>query len=267
MRKQILSSVFRYDAAIVEIDTQKKSFAGALNAGAQDRAVALLKTPRLTHFMSKPCSSILFANANCNPDSSPTSYVSATLASSIKQPAREENATGRNLFALTFFCAKHTDKHDAYAGPCGLMRSFVSQLLRHHAFSLPCLRLAQDVDCEDIEDLCSLFITLVHHLPQSVILFCVVDGVTAYETRRAYEKDASVLVASLVELAHEEQRGPVIKLWLSASSNSRNLRGLLSREEIISLPPTVPQTGGLSGSKLSMGIRNLFPVEQDEDSI
>lgn len=216
--------------------------------------------------MSKPCSSILFANANCNPDSSPTAYVSATLASCVKQPARAENVPEQRLFALTFYCGRHTDKYDTYAGPCGLMRSFVSQLLSYYAFSLPYLRMVQGVDCEDIEDLCNLFETLVSRLPRSDIVFCVVDSFTVYETRTAYEKDAGVLIESLVALAHEAQEGPVIKLWMSASSGSRNLRSLLSAEEILSLPPKVPQTGGLFTSKLSMEGSSLFSASQDRDA-
>lgn len=203
--------------------------------------------------MSEPCSSTLFANANCNHDSSPTAYVSATLASSIKQRRREKDNLGQNVFALTFFCANHTDQDDANAGPCGLMRSFVSQLLTYYSYSPSTLRQVNYVNGDDIQDLCLLFKTLVSHLPQSTILFCLVDGATVYETRTAYQQDADALLKSLVEIVRCEKRGPVVKLWLSASSNSRSLRALLSDEEILSLPSAVPRTGGLFGVKNPMG--------------
>lgn len=201
--------------------------------------------------MSRPSSSILFANANCNIDLSPTAYVSATLASSIKQPSGDAGAPDRNLCALLFFCAKHTDQYDSHAGPCGLMRSFISQLLSYYTPPLPCLQLAQQTDCEDIWALCHSFKSIVHTLPRSLILFCIVDGLTSYETRSAYEHDASILAESLVQLAQGRDRGPVVKLWLSAASHSRNLRPLLSNEETLLLPSNVPGSGGLSGSRLS----------------
>lgn len=237
---------------MIEIDTEKRRFAGALSAPTQDRAVALLKSKKLKHFMSKPSSSVLFANAKCNIDKSPTAYVSATLASTIKQSSKSPNAPDKNLCALLFFCTRHTDQYDPHAGPRGLMRSFISQLLSYYTPPLPCLQLAQQIDCEDIEDLCYTFRSIVDTLPRSVILFCIVDGLTSYETRSAYEEDAFILAQSLFQLARGRDRGPVVKVWLSAASHSRNLHSLLADEENLVLPPNVPSSGGLTGSRLSV---------------
>lgn len=49
----------------------------------------------------------------------------------------------------------------------------------------------------------------------------------------------------------------MVKLWMSASSNIRNLRGLLASEETLSLPLKVPQTGGISWKQTLRGLFGL----------
>ncbi|KAK0672653.1 hypothetical protein QBC41DRAFT_313089 [Cercophora samala] len=240
-------STLDYDSSVTEKDiaTSLRSV-WQVPIPDQDRLVAAMRSQRLQNWITETTSSALFLNFNATRNHHSTSFVAAKLANSIKSSS---------VLVLTFFCGLHT-KHrtdDPDFGVTGMMRSLTSQLLLAYPnFDLHTVRLIQEKDMDDAEDLCEIFCRLVAQLPRQKTLFCILDGVTGFEDNSSLREESEIVVKQLIDIiAWTAEYGCCFKLLLTSPRSSRVLyKYLLNPEQdSVWLPTKVPSQGGFTKGK------------------
>lgn len=243
-----------YTSSTLEADlTTNLDSVWKLPLPSQDRIIAAMQSPKLPTWITTPASSTLFINMN-TPGTSPfLSFLPARLVQSITtQPS------GNNIYILAFFCSAHTRSTDPDAGPSGMMRNLIGQLLQSHpGFDLSAVTKLRQLRRDDVHGLCGVFHELIQQLPDDVIVFCIVDGVTEFEDRMALKETGEEVVRALV-LAVEmciQRRGSgggcIFKLLLTSQRNSRRFWRLVTSEvgEVVWIPERVPSLGGFTVGK------------------
>lgn len=162
-----------------------------MGESALSRVHYLMREPRFLSWLegaTRVRSDMLLINGyfdECSRTISPLSVFGAFLASGVlAQP-------GRNNIVLHHFCTLHTDpRNDELAGPRGLLRRLIAQLLthlvRHNIHSLLIDReLLHDSGAEggyDLNALVELFGRLLEEVPEGVPVFIIIDNVSDFET-------------------------------------------------------------------------------------
>ncbi len=128
--------------------------------------------------------------------------------------------------AVVFFCGRHAEEDDAFAGGAALVRSLTAQLLRYHYFDTALLH--REVDLErvragDAAQLCALFAWLVRRLPQDVTLICLLDGIENYENDE-YEADMLAALRCVLALVRDERLAPAVKILVTSSSGTEKVQ-------------------------------------------
>ncbi|OAF59906.1 hypothetical protein VC83_03008 [Pseudogymnoascus destructans] len=106
-------------------------------------------------------------------------------------------------FTPLIFCRLHTDPDtDRHTGGRTIIQNFICQLLCQFDFdtrSFASEKLDEHlIKLGDVGELCRLFQWLVGKLPQSVVLFCLIDGVGYYE-RKEFEHHIGFVVEKLAQ--------------------------------------------------------------------
>ncbi|KAI0521951.1 hypothetical protein F5B22DRAFT_643533 [Xylaria bambusicola] len=159
--------------------------------------------------------------------------------------------------ALFFACGAHTEPEDILTGPSGIVRSLIGQVLVSWPGQAPDLTfineadtLLSDIQENRIDALCFLFQKLLRQLPSETVLYCVVDGISLYETSYSnWKDDLDYLVEVLRDLTDinlmHESHGPVLKVLLASADKSTDVYRLVPNQKRVDLRaqnqvPTTP---------------------------
>jgi hypothetical protein len=145
----------------------------------------------------------------------------STLAQALRARPR--------FLAAVFFCSLHADFDDPYGGPRSMLMGLVAQLLLQHDFDTA--RLHDDVDMSwdehgeqpAVADLCALLAWLVRRLPGEMTLFCIVDGVKAFERDDCCEEFVDAL-AFILDLTIDETVAPTVKVLVTSPVRTAEVR-------------------------------------------
>lgn len=252
IRAEILDH-FQYDNDILEADVlENLSRIWSASRQVHDRVHALISEPKLGAWLTEPSSTILLINGNhaASEHTASTSFVSAKLIESISGTTCFLEASERASICLFFFCADHVrSRIDEYTGPAGMLRALIGQLLSSYEdFHLHRVqKLYQQFDLMNVETLWTVFDSLASQLPKTMALFCILDGLSAYEVSE-WHQDTEFVVDHLVRLSRwtKERGDGVIKLLFTSPLSCRSVQHNLNRSEIVEMPARVPATGGLS---------------------
>ena len=187
----------------------------------QTQASAFMGSPKLQDWLTSTTSSCLFAQVDSGDDNpiSALSFVSSLLYQTLQ--------ASEQTLPLHYVCGLHTDHYrDAFPGAQGMLQSLLVQLLvrsEYENFSLDFVdrTLFQRLENADLVALCTFFEALVDQLPQSTILFVIVDGVSFYETQDRVQ-GTCYAIGKLVEIA--ETAGRVMKLLVTCPGVSGYVR-------------------------------------------
>ena len=143
------------------------------------------------------------------------------------------------------------DLDDPAAGPAGLMRNLLAQLvLSYSAFQIATMTRLLDIDPFEVGELCAMFADLIEQLPRRYLVFCIIDGMTLYEdspTRCEAAVEATRILLEVMESC--KTRGCVFKMLVTCPGSSRELYREFAEEEIIWMPKKVDPHGGLTEVK------------------
>ena len=186
---------------------------------------------------------------------SSTSLVCATLIQALKD---SEQAT-----PLAFFCSLHTGDGVFLRGPQGLMRSLVNQLLQLQDFDLNFINhdYAEMIRCQDVWWLCDLFVRLVSQLSKDGIIFCVIDGASAFEKQK-YGNGILLVVDHLSKLALRLGSVPVFKFLLTTSKASRQIKQLFASDDCITVPKSSEEGREFTGNYLLKHARQMLAPKE-----
>lgn len=159
------------------------------------QASHLVMTEEFQHWLKGPDSSFLLVDGHCSEINGKVSAMSifcAALSESLSGLPRKTHAL------LSFFCGQHASDDDTFPGPVGMIRSLICQLvLLWPGDSLPSLeflnedegRLWDRVQHMETSALCDVFEELVWRLPARATVYCIVDGISQFETSLGGRKE------------------------------------------------------------------------------
>ncbi|KAF2705208.1 hypothetical protein K504DRAFT_515057 [Pleomassaria siparia CBS 279.74] len=227
---------------------------------AQDRVIAIIRHHKFQSWLVDLNPSVLFLNGNHVSMSpirqTPTSFVCAKLAYSIRtgrDKLGESSSTVHfSTMVLSFFCAEHLDQKDPLYGAVSIMQSLIAQLLvNYKAFDIAVIQRLKKAYHEDLDVLCAKFKDLIRHLPNKMIVFCVVDAITMHEESELRRKDVAFVLQTLVNgTTGKEGRQCLFKLLITSPRISRSYsRQVRDEERVVTMPNKVPSQGGFTAAK------------------
>lgn len=171
----------------------------------QDRAAWVFKAPEMSAFLDGDAGSKLLVvqgNHDATQFLSPLSYVCAKVTDFM--------SVSDAVICLTYFCSRHTDDwREPRANAQGLLVQLIGQLLnqpesRKRKKFKPDLSTLTGEDLSEIEeeDLSATwraFETIVKQLPKGTVVFCFIDGMSAYENS-ARRRETTMFMKKLCRL-------------------------------------------------------------------
>jgi hypothetical protein len=200
-----------------------------------------MKSPSLRNWLVSTTSSTLLINGSCPSTRarSPITFFCARLIDSLSSKDNE------NFLVLHFFCGQHISSvTDPNATPLGMMNSLLAQLLLLYPdFEISHQDLTS-ISPNTLDSVIQLFKKLVAQLEPSMMVFCIIDGISLYEDA-ARLADTRKVVHALAELgARDVAMGPTFKLMLTSPTRIKHLPERVSKEEVLSVPRELaPQSG------------------------
>lgn len=172
----------------------------------RSRAEQVIHTQQFKGWISTAGSSELLIHGDFPPHE--TNYISglSLVCATLLQGLR----TRKRYVSLVFFCGIHIEKDDKYAGSVPMVKSLIFQLLQQCSVVASRGNLNQ-AKSEDIGELCQLFGSLVHCVPQDTTVIFLIDGVVHYETSR-FEDDMLVVIRYVLRLARENVKSRPVKV-------------------------------------------------------
>lgn len=236
--------------------------AWTLTKPGQDRAVALMQSPKLHAWIKTYDPSILFVNGNFDSSArrSPLSFVCAKLIDSIQPSSSglESEAPTPRIIAHAFFCAEHLTPKDDHTGVAGLMRSLIAQILVSSGgnFTPATLDIISRTDLFNVDALRNIYHKLIMQIPTRTIVFCIIDALSFHEDKKARRNEALAVVQTLADLTDScvGDGHCVFKALLTCPGTSRALYKELAKGDVIWMPKKVSAQGGFTSMKWSASV-------------
>lgn len=192
----------------------------------------VLQSPRFKRWIQSPGSDALTVNGNLEDGMARYSSTSLLCAMLVQSLQNQQAA-----HVLHFFCGAHNSRLDPSAGPIGLVRSLIAQLLSVQQFDIGFLRYGKWEDglrAYNISMYCGLLRRLIEQMPNSIV-FCIIDGVSMFEVQ-SWADDLRFVARTLIEAAFKDQMSARIKLLFTSASRSRCMDSLLSEDNKLNVP-------------------------------
>jgi hypothetical protein len=228
----------------------------------QDRAVYMMQSELLQSWLKATKSSALLVNGRAygsRSQRSPLSFVCAKLSNALRQSRKSMSATSElSIIDLHFFCGEHVDWRDnPDNGPAGALNSLLAQLLtQHKKFDLTLIKHLSTLDPFDVRALGRVFGRLLAQLPGTLMVFCIIDGLSFYDDEDRKE-DAEKMSSKLISLTRQSglNRGCIFKLLLTAPTELRlsAVENLDEEEEVLRIPEGLEKGGGFTDMKWDIG--------------
>ncbi|KAK2767953.1 hypothetical protein CKAH01_04521 [Colletotrichum kahawae] len=167
------------------------------------------------------------------------SYFNANMVGSLNSIAIQE----RSICVLAYFCGQHTDDGEPFSSPSDLITTFVLQLLSQagHIIEPEVLNQSRIMDTlyeQKVESICKLLLKLLDALPKDTLVFCLVDGVSFFESPESRKEDMIVVVGLLLRHSRKRQRkarGAKLKVLFAAPSGCDELHEMFEEYEIFTI--------------------------------
>jgi hypothetical protein len=191
-------------------------------------AYGLIHTEAFRRWCDLRHSDLLLVNGNLDTRDmgrlSPMTYMCASLTEVFR-----EVVGGGGLVTLQFFCGEHTASNDALAGPIGMIRCLMEQLVVQCQHLNPAMGIEvgdgtlAGLQHHRAEALCDAFGRVLRQLPPDSVTVCIIDAVSMVE-RSQWAEEYDVVLRCLTHLAdadYASASGPHFKLFLTSPSKSR----------------------------------------------
>ncbi|KAK7912128.1 hypothetical protein PG985_014609 [Apiospora marii] len=146
------------------------------------------------------------------------------------------------FISIQWFCGRHLR---GSGNGNAMLVSLIAQLLRvhHGGFDMQALSHAFDIpallESRDTDGLIGLLEWLVRALPQTVTLFCLIDGVILYE-RPEHWASAEPVLLCLLQLANGSAAGATVKVLFTSTPGPPTVRAAFEEEGLIINVETLP---------------------------
>lgn len=210
------------------------------------QARSLMDKVAFKNLLAEEASGMLMVDGHCREDgdgkTSPLSFWAASLAASLMQ--------SDSVFVLHYFCGLHSrnSADGPPAGPLGLIKSLVEQLVRHAGESFSRMgpldkALAQEITDDNFEAILSLFRPLLLNLDSSKNVFVIIDNASEFEgvTWNEWSEQMLQIFKTLYDMVRGQTPGSrsemqlKMKVLMTNANKSTVLGRLVEDGEIISL--------------------------------
>ncbi|GKZ81942.1 hypothetical protein AnigIFM56816_006472 [Aspergillus niger] len=196
-----------------------------IDMAAQTHAQQLLRMPRFQDWIRSDQPDMLHVDGNCDNYAmarcSPFSLLCCVLVHELLQQAHSQ--------VLFFFCGLHNLAGEPMAGPVGLVKSLIIQLLldTDGHYDLLFLTFGRREEALYHNDLPTLCETLREMLIQnrSSALFCIVDGASLFEVRE-WREEMEYVIQRLFSLTIDPDIATVFKVLITSPGISRLASGV-----------------------------------------
>ncbi|KAI0896090.1 hypothetical protein F4806DRAFT_466191 [Annulohypoxylon nitens] len=172
------------------------------------------------------------------------------------------------FISLFYLCGLHSDYEDPHSGPRGMMMSLIAQLVLQWDFNTTGIHQAMDFlwdeYCEepDINDICILASWLVVQLPADITVFCIMDGINAYE-KEGYLPDLVCGLACILDWTIDPRVNATIKVLVTSPCRSLEVRQGFHDDAVLVMADQLGLSGEANQRLLQHRMSRAFRNEED----
>ncbi|KAL2841162.1 hypothetical protein BJY01DRAFT_236498 [Aspergillus pseudoustus] len=216
---------------------------GRMDPSAQTQAQQLLSAPEFFKWIQASHAETLYVQGNFQMATarriSPLSALCGTLSLNLSK--------NTDFIVLLFVCGLHDASEDPIAGPSGLIRSLIAQLLlTGRDFNLDFIntrQFSESIHANDLPSLNHTFRQLIEQLPTNVTVVCIIDGLIRFESP-AWLADLTDVVFTLNQIIYNPALHPIVKLLVTTPfANSQHVGNLIQAHRSVILRQTVVSGG------------------------
>lgn len=161
----------------------------------------------------------------------PVSSRRSTALSIVSSTLVKVNQDSPKATSIYFFCGMHDNLQDPICGPQGMIRSLIIQILRQFDVNLEFISmlLRPLIEKLNLRALCDCLGKLVKQLPARTVIFCVVDGISFFETT-LWTNDTAKVIGDLRDLAYDNETGAIFKLLVTSPRRSKHVASIFEPE-------------------------------------
>lgn len=207
-----------------------------LESDAQARARWLLQSPRFKSWLASDHSELLLVDGNSQRSAAQKTSAMTMLSAMLAKTLTESHDDP--VITLPFFCGFHTAPHDSLKGPQGILRGLLSLLLSRYDFDSCRLSDPDEVyylKHHDVDSLCRLFKALLGQLSRQVVIFCIIDGISLFETSD-FRDDLCHEIEALGSLTRDDSLKAVLKLLITSPVRSIYIGKRVPGEDRLTIP-------------------------------
>lgn len=193
---------------------------------------------RMQAFIQVDQSCVLFLNGGLRAEESPYTVVSF-LSAKLVQSLTTIRQSNQNICLLAYFCGEHHRKRVEFSQPRELVITLLLQLIdQFRGFDTPLLRKLSDcIVRESVPGLCECLGQLLGALPKQLVVFCVLDGISFWETPSDRQRGMTTILELLLGLGRDsEEKGARVKVFATTPSRCPQFGNLFESYEFFNLP-------------------------------
>ncbi|KAL9121893.1 MAG: hypothetical protein Q9187_001549 [Circinaria calcarea] len=221
--KQIVRSLgFRKDGPYRDL-LDRLQLGHSMPLNQQSRAVDLINSEELKNWLKVTSSDALLIHGGSTDDDTeePLSFISSKIITTSQDL--------EPIITIHYFCGLHRDmrtESETGGDAQAMMNSLLGQLLTQERYDFDLANVTRHdlalLEVDDMKTLCVMFGKLVKQLPPASALFCIIDGVSAFEDSLR-SNDTVKALRHLVRLARSSNNVS-FKLLLTCAGESQNRR-------------------------------------------
>ena len=254
----------------------------AFGRNSHARVSYLMVMPQFQGWLMDDQPDILLVDGHCHDQSlgkvSPLSVFCAALFDIVSDPhggPATHVPSQRPRVVLSFFCGQHTTPASSLQGPLGLIRSLIDQLLmqwpEYDHVDLSFLAYEPElwgaVSQHDLPSLCYLFGRLLEQLRPDTIVYCIIDGISQFETSLKGWRDSlgevvNCFLSYVFNNINIPGAGACVKFLLASSDKSTIIRHIVPLDHHIDLRAGNMHARPVSQNNLLSEMRSQYSSEE-----
>ena len=258
----------RYDQISPVLDIERcLELADELDPIAIDRASWVMGAQEFQSWLEITSSRAILINGNSDPmdNTSPLSLFCAHMTHLF--------VAAKSVIVISYFCGLHMDPiTDGRSNAQSMMISLIGQLLlqarqKHVQFDLSFMvkEKLQLLAEHDVKTSCRIFRDLVIQLPKDMVIFCVIDGISLYESANGVA-DLLLVWQRLNELLAHKKLKAVMKLLATSPGQTSYLHdeNIITLGDVLLMPEEIDgdRQGTWNTADMDESINESFSSEK-----
>lgn len=150
-------------------------------------------------------------------------------------------ARAPSTVSLAYFCGEHFADDDDLAGPAGILRSLVTQLLQYPDLPEPHLEFIDPdffkrISGYNVSSLCTLLHLLIRQIERGTTVYCMIDNISELEgTFNEWADDLQLMVEGLLDIVEDPRVHATVKLLMTCEIRSTEVMNYIAADNHVAL--------------------------------